>query len=149
LITRNNISDVSVGGGSSNTFFKKNFYLTDYPSFFAEILWDNGSIGNYWSNYTIKYPNASEIDNTGTGDTPYIIQRDGYTTVKNVDNYPLIYPYDIENDAIAFPTPELTPTPESFPTALVTTASAASAIACVALLLYFKSRKHSTESSKV
>ena len=155
LITRNNISDVLVGS-PSNVFFKNNFYLTDYPYISAESIWDNGSIGNYWSNYTIKYPNASEISNSGIGDTPYVIQREWYTTkeypnVKNVDNYPLMYPYDIENDAIAFPTPEPTPTlePESFPTLVVATASAASAIAGAALLIYFKNRKHSSKSLKV
>lgn len=97
LITRNNISDLLVGG-PSNVFFKNNFYLTDYPSLSAENFWDNGSVGNYWSNYTIKYPNASEVGNTGIADTPYVIQREWYTTreypnVKNVDNYPLMYPW--------------------------------------------------------
>jgi hypothetical protein len=98
LITRNNISDVFVGFGSSNTFFKNNFYLSDYPGSSTESLWDNGSIGNYWSNYTTKYPNASELGSTGIGDTPYIIQRDPYTTREypnqtNVDRYPLMYPW--------------------------------------------------------
>jgi hypothetical protein len=97
LITRNNISDVLVGS-PSNVFFKNNFYLTDYPYLSAENFWDNGSIGNYWSNYTMKYPNASEIGNSGIGDTPYVIQREWYTTrdypdVKNFDNYPLMYPW--------------------------------------------------------
>ncbi len=98
LITRNNISDVLVGSGSSNTFFRNNFYLTDYPGLYTESLWDNGSIGNYWSNYTTKYPNASELDSTGIGDTPYIIQREPYTTREypnqtNIDRYPLMYPW--------------------------------------------------------
>ncbi|MBN1357767.1 hypothetical protein JW988_03265 [Candidatus Bathyarchaeota archaeon] len=97
LITRSNISDLLVGG-PSNVFFKNNFYLTDYPAFFADNFWDDGSVGNYWSNYTIKYPNASEVGNTGIGDTPHVIQREWYTTkeypdVKNVDNYPLMYPW--------------------------------------------------------
>lgn len=150
LITRNNISDFMVGGGSSNMFFKNNFYLTDYPSLFVESPWDNGSVGNYWSNYTIKYPNASEVGNTGIGDTPYVIERDWYTTkdypnVKNVDNYPLMYPYDIKNDGIAFPTPEPTPTPEPeyFPITLVAAASVATvAVMGVSLLIYFKKHNH-------
>ena len=131
-------------------FFKNNFYLTDYPSFFVESLWDNGSVGNYWSNNTIKYPNASEVGNTGIGDTSYVIEREWYTTreypdVKNVDNYPLMCPYDIENDTIAFPTPQptSTPEPEPFPTSLVTSAFAVSAtvLISVALLFYFNKRK--------
>ncbi len=87
LITQNNINYVLVGSYSySNKFFENNFFLTDYLHLFRESVWDNGSIGNYWSNYTIKYPNASEIGNTGIGDTPYVIDSD------NVDRYPLMYP---------------------------------------------------------
>ena len=103
----------------------------------------------------MKYPNASEIGNTGIGDTTHTIERAVLPGLNdpnaiNVDNYPLMYPYDIENDAIAFPTPEPTPTPEpeSFPTLLVATASAASAtvIFGAALLIYFKKRKRHLNS---
>jgi hypothetical protein len=103
-------------------------------------------MGNYWSDYLAKYPNASEVGGTGIGDTPYVIDGD------NVDHYPLMCPYDIENDAITFPTPAptSTPEPEPFPTLLVTTASATSAtVVGVAILIYFKKRKHSTESLKI
>ena len=46
--------------------------------------WDNGSIGNYWSDYMSKYPNALEIDHTGIGNTPYVIDSN------NVDYHPLL-----------------------------------------------------------
>jgi parallel beta-helix repeat protein len=46
--------------------------------------WDNGYAGNYWSNYQSRYPNASEIDDSGIGDTPYVIDKD------NIDRYPLL-----------------------------------------------------------
>ncbi|MEM2111853.1 MAG: NosD domain-containing protein [Candidatus Bathyarchaeia archaeon] len=51
-------------------------------------VFDDGypSGGNYWSDYLETYPNASEIDDSGIWDTPYII--DG----SNRDNYPLINP---------------------------------------------------------
>jgi parallel beta-helix repeat protein len=39
-------------------------------------------LGNYWDDYTEKYPNAKEIDSTGIWDTPYRIEGDK-------DNYPL------------------------------------------------------------
>ncbi len=57
--------------------------------------WDNGpkSGGNYWSDYTSRYPNATEIDNSGIGNTPYLIWAD------NIDNYPLLTPFDITNQA--------------------------------------------------
>ena len=39
-------------------------------------------MGNYWSDYEEKYPDAEELDSTGIWDTPYSIDR-------NKDNYPL------------------------------------------------------------
>jgi parallel beta-helix repeat protein len=48
--------------------------------------WDNGYVGNYWSDYQSKYPNASEVDASGIGDTPYVIDTD------NMDRYPLLEP---------------------------------------------------------
>ncbi|MHA1369166.1 MAG: PKD domain-containing protein [Promethearchaeota archaeon] len=50
--------------------------------------WDNGTTGNYWGDYTIRYPNAG---NDGrVWDTPYVINR---TCGCQRDNYPLVqYP---------------------------------------------------------
>jgi len=54
-------------------------------------VWDNGSAsgGNYWSNYLTKYPDATEIDHTGIGNTPYAIDQ------WDNDTYPLMRPYPI------------------------------------------------------
>ncbi len=47
---------------------------------------------NYWGDYQTRYPNATEIDNTGIGDTPYVYTtvQNGSQTIKYQDNYPLI-----------------------------------------------------------
>jgi hypothetical protein len=50
----------------------------------AVNIWDNGTAGNYWSNY-----NGTDTNGDGIGDTPYIINED------NQDNYPLMEPADI------------------------------------------------------
>ena len=146
-IIKNNILQ-ELGIGSSNNFFSQNnFFLTALPYIAGDNFWDDESVGNYWGNYSMEYPNASEMGN-GISDTPYVIERDGYSIkeypdAKNVDNYPLVYPYDIENDAIAFPTAAPQPEPEPFPTALVIAASGASiAIIGIGMLVYFKKRKH-------
>jgi len=134
LIIKNNILQELAVSGSDNIFSQNNILFNYTPGTYITSTdhWDNGSLGNYWSDYLTMYPDASEVGNTGIGDAPYVI--DAY----NVDNYPLMYPYDIENDAIAFPTPEPQPEPEPFPTLLVATASAASAtLICVSLLVYF------------
>jgi len=52
----------------------------------SKSIWDNGNEGNYWSDYATKYPNATEIDDSGTWNTPYVISEN------NQDNYPLIDP---------------------------------------------------------
>jgi hypothetical protein len=99
LVTKNNITEVFVGSDSyGNRFYQNNFYLTDYPEFFSSSIWDNGAIGNYWANYSTKYPDVLEVDKTGIGDTPYTITRGGYTTkeypnVVSIDHFPLIYPW--------------------------------------------------------
>jgi parallel beta-helix repeat protein len=46
--------------------------------------WDNGVEGNYWSDYQTKYPNASEVNSSGIGNTPYVIDSN------NTDYYPLL-----------------------------------------------------------
>jgi len=57
--------------------------------------WDDGypSGGNYWSDYSTRYPNAVEIDHSGLWNTPYVID------VSNKDNYPLMPTYGVTIDA--------------------------------------------------
>jgi hypothetical protein len=127
LVFRNNITLLSVFPyAESNVLYGNNFLRENYiPHLSADCFWDNGSVGNYWVDY-----NGTDADGDGIGDTPYVLNSG------NVDYYPLMCPYDIENDAIAFPTPE------PFPTALVIAVSGASiAIICIGLLVYFKKRK--------
>ena len=130
--------------------------------------WDNGSVGNYWSDYLSRYPNATEIDHSGIGDTPYAIiesttYSDDYangTTITGtailgiaVDRYPVMVPFSAliapNSTSTASPGPSHPPTvtpsntePESFPTAIVAVISTALAVVAVAgLLIYFEKRK--------
>jgi hypothetical protein len=151
LFFRNNITGLVLTGVkssvASNIFYKNNMLLDAdnlyiFPLPNKHNFWDNGSVGNYWSDYAERYPNASEIGNTGVGDTPYVIDAD------NIDYHPLMYPYDIENDAITLPTPEpqlspsTEPQPEPFPTTLVMAASVISVVVVGAgVLVYFRKRK--------
>jgi parallel beta-helix repeat protein len=48
------------------------------------ITWDNGTIGNYWSDCQERYPDATQNSNTGTYNTPYTIDAN------NKDSHPLI-----------------------------------------------------------
>ena len=44
--------------------------------------WDNGSEGNYWSNYT-----STDANNDGIGDNPFVLDAN------NTDNHPLMGPF--------------------------------------------------------
>jgi parallel beta-helix repeat protein len=76
---------------SYNTIYHNNFVNNSRQADDSlGCVWDAGYPlgGNYWSNYLTRYPNASEIDSSGIGDTPYRIRLD------NVDWYPLVEPFN-------------------------------------------------------
>ncbi len=178
LITKNNITSLFISYGCySSKFYLNNFCLSEYPAVLSTISWDNGSMGNFWSNYTIKYPNAVELGNSGIGNTQYTIEKEHYASqlerqygglfnvtfmsldyVPIVDRFPLMYPYDLENDKIALSIPTATSTPsptqlptnntgpepprtEPFLTTLAIVIVVLVAVAGVSLLVYFKKRK--------
>ena len=100
IIAGNNFENNAIGiffshGASNNTIYDNNFVnnqkdMDDAHSvlpYLYEISvnsWDNGSRGNYWSNY-----NGTDNDSDGIGDNPHFIYE------KNQDNYPLMNPVDI------------------------------------------------------
>jgi hypothetical protein len=92
VIFQNNIT-LSYDGSEDCVIYENNIHHDINFSLASPSLsnqWDNGSVGNYWSDYATKYPNASEIGDSGIANTPYVI--DG----GNVDNYPLIRPVSIQ-----------------------------------------------------
>jgi nitrous oxidase accessory protein len=113
----------------NNTFYSNAFIgqgeLVSIDTTAYGNFWDNGINGNFWSNY-----NGTDANRDGIGDTPYVING------ANFDNYPLMFPYDIENDTVVLPPPE------PFPTTLVIASVAAIAAVGAVLLVYFKKRKH-------
>lgn len=124
------IYDVEINAKSENNEFYHNNFLKFYSggasktSGFANF-WDNGSEGNYWADY-----NGTDANGDGIGDKPYIL--DG----NNRDNYPLMFPFDIQNNA------KVLPPPEPFSTLPVLIVVVAGVVVAVAgLLFYLKKRK--------
>ncbi len=125
LIVRNNITSTSTGwdhasagiilyDSSNNTIYHNNFINNTRGVGIRSSInntWDNGypSGGNYWDEYQSKYPNASEIDNSGIWNIPYVIDTN------NTDYHPLINQVDITM-MLSTPTPLPTTTPSPTPT---------------------------------
>jgi hypothetical protein len=162
MIFKNNIvGSELVVVGSSNTFYLNNILLNAESLVMSTVdpivnFWDNGTVGNYWSDYASRYSNASEIRQTGIGDTPYVMSQSvepslvypdrpsgTYVLNDNIDHYPLMYPYDIEKDQIALPEREPLPEQETSATVLAAIGISTASIigAAVGLLYYQKKNK--------
>jgi parallel beta-helix repeat protein len=112
----NTISNSTVGlsiyVGYGNNFNSNNFinnsrqvsisewYATQWGYISSTNTWNE----NYWSDYQSKYPNATEINNSGIGNTPYVIDAN------NVDHYPLLSQANTVTPT-PLPTTVTTPTP--------------------------------------
>ncbi len=117
LIAANNITSetlssiIDLGGNSSNNKIYLNNFVHNTSKKFSHAsadrpnCWDNSTIGNYWNNY-----NASDADNNGILDSPYMINQD------NRDNFPLANAVDIGNVSIEMPVwenPSANPSPSA------------------------------------
>ncbi|MEM0313609.1 MAG: NosD domain-containing protein, partial [Candidatus Bathyarchaeia archaeon] len=104
-LIENNGWGIRLSGAVNNTFYHNSFInnkveeglQVSNPWYWGRPepnVWDNGIQGNYWSDYKSRYPNATEINNSGIGNTPYYINE------VNVDRYPLVRPFKTPiNDA--------------------------------------------------
>ena len=118
--------------------------------------WDNHTVGNYWGNYLTTYPNATEIDHSGTGNMPYIINIttnygfsvSGYISGSQtwaisgvevvataIDNHPLMSPISIP--AITLTQPE-TALSTSIAVYLLSALVVVLIVVAVSLLLLFR-----------
>ena len=103
VVTENNVTanhgwfleftwGISFFDASNNLIFNNNFVdnyndLGNYAQVGSESsvnMWDDGIVGNYWSDYY-----GADANGDGIGDTPYEVDS------KNTDRYPLIKPFHI------------------------------------------------------
>lgn len=158
-----------VGNVVKNNYFINSSIFVDYNLGGHDVITENNFFNsgtlvdladapfvdrNYWSNYTIKYPNATEVEGLGIWNTPYVDDRYDWATSRSIDYHPLVNPitdFDIPNFGI--PTiPTLTPYPtintgpeppktEPFLTTLTIVIVVSVAVLGVGLLVYFKKRR--------
>ncbi|MGD6934363.1 MAG: right-handed parallel beta-helix repeat-containing protein [Candidatus Bathyarchaeia archaeon] len=125
-----------------NNFINNSYYNTRSNSQALQVStpgttngnsWDNGLIGNYWSDYK-----GVDTNNDGTGDTPY------YINPTNQDNYPLTSP--VTTSQTAKLTSELTTAvfssqPPFKQLSLIAIAVSFAALIVGGTLVYLKKRK--------
>ena len=98
------LGEENVESATNNLFFG-NIFMNNSKNFGTnwQVLgsnsFDDGKEGNYWDDYSTKYPNATEVDNSGIGNTPYLV----YGNVN--DNYPLMNKPNVSNAVPTLPSP--------------------------------------------
>ena len=107
----------------NNTFYENNFDFAGgkkilvYTGVVSSLSFDNGKVGNYWSDYLTQYPYAKGSD-SGIGDTPYVVylvhgnyfspfmyvlsDRNNYE-IALTDRFPLTFPSNISSVQMQLP----------------------------------------------
>ncbi|MCW4000882.1 MAG: right-handed parallel beta-helix repeat-containing protein [Candidatus Bathyarchaeota archaeon] len=165
LVADNNFSEnneavlvnIDPAGFFGNTFCGNNFdrnlvnvnipYIRNYGA--ESNRWDNGSVGNYWSDYT-----GGDGNLDGVGDTPYLLQttypdyeqQTNVTVLEGQDNYPAMAPFNLSGipDQSAGP---VGTTAEPFPLVLAAVVLAALILAGAGLAVYLRKRRKPASSA--
>jgi parallel beta-helix repeat protein len=82
----------SFKNSTNNKIYYNNFVNSTYLVKVSDSInaWDDGYLGNYWSDYKTKHPNAIQIGDSGAYNIPYTIDP------QNIDRHPLTQPFSIE-----------------------------------------------------
>lgn len=150
LFCRGSVFELGEGKIENNLFFQNIFNLNAYNfnvtkwAIVGSNFFDDGKVGNYWDDYLVRYPTATEVDHSGIGTIPYLVYNE------SKDNYPLLNMPDVSDLIPALPEPwsSLLYIPTSFSTkvqepnpptqtaTIVGIATAAVIITVISLLLY-------------
>jgi hypothetical protein len=145
----NNITHCTIGGSpaiymhfavSNNFVIENNIVFGAHLALSGDETFDR----NYWSDYSTRYPNASEVDSSGVWNMPYAF-ADSIGFEKRIfqDNHPLVSPLVIPNSSSTLPTLVPVQQPSVLPILLVVISIVvATVIIAIGLLVYFKKRNH-------
>jgi parallel beta-helix repeat protein len=154
-----------IDGTANNLIYLNNFVNDSSPVVLDDLgqsfnAWDNGTQGNYWSNYSTMYPNATELGSSGIGNTPYVlVDYEGSSSSKldtlNTDYYPILAP--VSNSQVLSldqkleqtwilqkPSPAQSPSPSLSPLEIAAIVTLAVVLIALALVLFNLKRKYNT-----
>ncbi len=140
----NNVTHCTIGGSPAiymHFAVSNNFVIENNIVFGADLRISGLETfdRNYWSDFSARYPNASEVDSSGVWDAPYTLADSLSENRRFQDDHPLINPLSIPNFGSVLPTVQSTQEPVAFPAILI--AVVAVVIVAVAVVVYLKKRK--------
>lgn len=145
----NNITHCTIGGSPAiymHFAVSNNFVIENNIVFGADLRISGIETfdGNYWSDYSIRYPNASEVYSSGVWNMPYVFaDSSNFENRKFQDNHPLVSPLSIPNFSSVLPEVLPAQEPAPFLIALVIALVVAAIVVGIGLgfLLYLIKRK--------
>jgi hypothetical protein len=148
----NNITRCTVGGSPAiymHFAVSNNFVVENNIVFGADLRISGIETfdANYWSDYSLRYPNASAIGPSGVWNTPYVFaDTSGFENRKFQDSHPLVNPLDIPNFSSALPTVQSIQEPFDI-LILFLAVSIIVAVIAMGLYAFFNIIKHKPELS--
>lgn len=146
----NNITHCTIGGSpaiymhfgcSNNIVTENNIVFGVHLAISGNETFDR----NYWSDYSTRYPNASEIDSSGVWNMPYVFaDSSNFENRKFQDSHPLVSPLAVPNFSSTLPTVQSIQKPVDYPVVLLAVSIIVAAIA-IGLFVYLNKRKHKAE----
>jgi hypothetical protein len=147
----NNITHCTIGGSPAiymHFAVGNNFVIETNIVFGADLRISGIETfdGNYWSDYSTRYPNASEVDSSGVWNMPYVFaDSSNFENRKFQDSHPLVSPIAIPNFSDTLPPVQSIQEPVNIAVVLVAVSIIAIVVAVIVLLGYFKKRKRQTQ----
>ncbi|NLF89671.1 hypothetical protein GX563_12760 [Candidatus Bathyarchaeota archaeon] len=114
-ITHCTIASINLNYGGSHSTITENNIINGLTAFLASNVTVDR---NYWRFYLTRYPNATEIGNTGIGNQPYVLESS--TPVISPDYHPLMKPISIPLTGSITEFPTSTPAPTDNPSSIGT-----------------------------
>ena len=147
----NNISHCTIGGSPAiymHFIASNNFVIENNIVFGADLRMSGVETfdGNFWSDYSIRYPNASAVDSSGVWNMPYVLADSSFDNRKFQDSHPLVNPLAIPNFQKTLPIVKSVQEPSSIPIIPIALGIVVTVLIVLALLIFWKKHKERKQS---